>query len=53
MRLASTEMIYNVELPDHLPEERVSEWLATGMREGWGDPIDRLVARFASAATRN
>jgi uncharacterized protein YndB with AHSA1/START domain len=48
-----TEMIFNVALPGHLPEERVREWLATGMREGWGDTIDRLVARCASAATKN
>jgi uncharacterized protein YndB with AHSA1/START domain len=48
-----TEMIFHVELPDRLSDDDVREWLATGMRDGWGMTIDRLVARFASAALKN
>lgn len=48
-----TEMIFQVELPEHLSDERVSEWLASGMRDGWSDTIDRLVASFAAVAGRS
>ncbi|MBA2253960.1 MAG: SRPBCC domain-containing protein [Chloroflexi bacterium] len=48
-----TEMVVNLRLPDHLSEDRVREWLASGMREGWGQTLDRLVARFAGVGTRN
>jgi uncharacterized protein YndB with AHSA1/START domain len=48
-----TEMILQLSLPAHLSDEQVREWLATGMREGWGDTIDRLVAAFAGAAVRS
>ncbi len=39
---------FQVSLPDDLSDDQVREWLATGMREGWGDTIDRLVASFAA-----
>jgi uncharacterized protein YndB with AHSA1/START domain len=42
----STEMTLRVDLPDHLTEESVREWLATGMQQGWGQTIDRLVALY-------
>jgi uncharacterized protein YndB with AHSA1/START domain len=42
-----TEMSLQVTFSDRLSEERVREWLASGMQEGWGITIDRLVARFA------
>lgn len=42
-----TEMIFKLELPEHLSESRVREELATGMREGWGETLDRLVANFS------
>jgi uncharacterized protein YndB with AHSA1/START domain len=48
-----TEMIFQLSLPDHLSDDQVPEWLATGMREGWSDTIDRLVARFAAVAGRS
>lgn len=44
-----TEMIFQVALPEQMSDERVREWLATGMREGWSDTIDRLVTNFADA----
>jgi uncharacterized protein YndB with AHSA1/START domain len=47
-----TEMIFELALPEHLSDERVREWLASGCREGWGDTLDRLVASFAGASKR-
>jgi uncharacterized protein YndB with AHSA1/START domain len=41
-----TEMIFHLALPKHLSAERVREWFAIGIRGGWGDTIDRLVALF-------
>ena len=46
---ARTEMVLHLQLPDHLSEEKVSEWFATGMVDGWNMTIDRLVARYAAA----
>ncbi len=48
-----TEMTFHLGFPDHLSEERVREWFARGIRQGWTDTLNRLVARFASAAPRN
>lgn len=42
-----TEMQLTVALPDQFTDERVREWMASGMREGWGDTIDRVVEKFA------
>lgn len=42
-----TEMIFQVALSEHMSDERVHEWLATGMRDGWRETIDRLVTAFA------
>jgi len=50
---ARTEMIFQVTLPDHLAAADVREWLETGMREGWSDTIDRLVAQYATVADRS
>jgi uncharacterized protein YndB with AHSA1/START domain len=41
-----TEMVFRLDLPEHLSDAGVSEWLATGVREGWGETLDRLVARI-------
>ena len=42
-----TEMTLHVELPATLSEESVREWWSMGIRNGWGDTIDRLVAGLA------
>ena len=42
-------MIFQVTLSEQMSDEHVREWLATGMREGWSETIDRLVANFADA----
>jgi uncharacterized protein YndB with AHSA1/START domain len=44
-----TEMIVQVTLSEQMSDELVHEWLATGMREGWSDTIDRLVSNLADA----
>ena len=44
-----TEMVFELRLPDHLPEDKVREWFAMGVRNGWSDTIDRMVDRFAGA----
>jgi uncharacterized protein YndB with AHSA1/START domain len=46
-----TEMNVHLALPNHLSDERVREWFAIGICEGWSDTIDRLVIRFAGAAS--
>ena len=46
-------MILHLELPDHVSEDRVREWFESGMPEGWGQTIDRLVASSASVANGN
>ena len=46
-----TEMIFHLALSAHLSDDRVREWLAMGIRGGWSDTIDRLVARFNGAAS--
>lgn len=35
------------DFPDGAPDEEVRKLLAGGIREGWDDTIDRLVAAFA------
>ncbi|MGH3134746.1 MAG: SRPBCC family protein [Gaiellaceae bacterium] len=42
-----TEMTVHVELPAMLSEESVQEWWSMGIRDGWRDTVDRLVARLA------
>ncbi len=39
-----TAMTLDVRLPDTMSDERAAEWMATGMPDGWGQTIDRLVA---------
>ncbi len=46
-----TEMSVRVELPASFPEDRVREWLSLGVRDGWRQTVDRLVAALASAPT--
>src|SRR5262249_54290145 len=46
-----TEMIVQLAMPEHLSDERVREWLELGIRGGWSDAIDRLVARFNGNAS--
>jgi len=48
-----TEMVFQVALSEQMSDEHVREWLATGMRDGWSDTIDRLVAKFANATGNN
>jgi len=43
----TTEFALTVSFPDAMPGARADEWLTTGMREGWGMTIDRLVDRLA------
>ena len=48
-----TELTVHVELPAHLAEEQVQEWLSLGIRNGWTDTVDRLAKTFArTSATR-
>ena len=42
-----TEMVFHLQLPDQMAEAAVRDWLATGMQNGWGITIDRLVTRLA------
>ncbi|HEY7832506.1 MAG TPA: SRPBCC domain-containing protein [Ktedonobacterales bacterium] len=49
---AKTEMLVHIALPEQISDERVREWLATGMREGWRETFDRLVSHFAGV-TKN
>ncbi len=43
----TTEMSLTVTFPDSMTPARADEWLTTGMREGWGATIDRLVGQLA------
>jgi uncharacterized protein YndB with AHSA1/START domain len=38
----ATEMVFHLGFADTLTEDRVRDWLATGMFEGWNDTLDRL-----------
>ena len=40
---AGTEMLFRLQLADHLSEERTHEWMTCGMVEGWGQTIDRML----------
>jgi uncharacterized protein YndB with AHSA1/START domain len=42
-----TEMVLRLDFPDGLSDAEVRKLLDMGMRDGWGDTIDRLVAAFA------
>jgi len=46
----STEMVFHLAMPAHLSDERVREWLAMGIRDGWSETLDRLVASLNGAA---
>jgi uncharacterized protein YndB with AHSA1/START domain len=43
----TTEQRLRVEFPPGMPDARVADWLASGMNDGWGMTIDRLVARYS------
>jgi uncharacterized protein YndB with AHSA1/START domain len=45
-----TEMMVTVELPAHLSDAQVQEWLSMGVRDGWRDTVDRLAAALVRAA---
>jgi hypothetical protein len=45
------EMMVTVELPARLPAARVEEWVSLGIRDGWRDTVDRLVATLARTST--
>jgi uncharacterized protein YndB with AHSA1/START domain len=42
-----TEMVLRLDFPEGASDDEVRKLLETGMRHGWGDTIDRLVAKFA------
>ena len=48
---AQTEMVFHVTLSEQMSNEQVREWLATGMRDGWSDTIDRLVINVVGATS--
>lgn len=43
----TTEQRLHVAFPASMADARVDEWLSSGMREGWGMTIDRLVALYS------
>jgi len=43
-----TELTLSASFPDHFSEEQITEWLTSGMREGWGMTLDRLVEKYAT-----
>jgi len=45
-----TEMSIRVDLPESLTPDQVQEWWSTGVRDGWRDTVDRLVATLAAPA---
>lgn len=45
-----TQMLFEVQLPDHLSEARVKEWMECGMVPGWNMTIDRLLPEKREAA---
>ena len=48
---ACTELTLRMDLPPHISDDGVREWLALGVREGWRDTVDRLAALFERTAT--
>jgi uncharacterized protein YndB with AHSA1/START domain len=44
---STTEFALTVSFPDSMAETRADDWLTTGMRDGWGMTIDRLVDQLA------
>ena len=48
---ARTELTLRMDLPPHISDDGVREWLALGVREGWRDTVDRLAALFERTAT--
>jgi uncharacterized protein YndB with AHSA1/START domain len=45
-----TEITVRVDLPAGLSEDRVREWLAIGIQDGWRQTVDRLAAALESTA---
>ncbi len=46
-----TEMNVRVELPASFSDDRVREWFARGIRDGWRDTVDRLAATLANTSS--
>jgi uncharacterized protein YndB with AHSA1/START domain len=46
---SGTRMVLDCRLPAGMSDERAAALLATPMRQGWSDTIDRLVAAYQSA----
>jgi uncharacterized protein YndB with AHSA1/START domain len=44
-----TELTLVASFADSMTDAEVTDWLDSGMPEGWGMTVDRLVARFAAA----
>ncbi|WP_213813976.1 SRPBCC domain-containing protein [Glaciihabitans sp. dw_435] len=42
----ATELTLTLRLAEYISEDRVGEWLASGIREGWSRTLDRLVTSF-------
>lgn len=40
----ATDMVFHLGFADHLGQERIREWFATGMVEGWTETPDRRLA---------
>lgn len=45
-----TMMLFRLQLPDHFTDEQTHGWMNSGMLDGWGQTIDRLVAVYARRA---
>jgi uncharacterized protein YndB with AHSA1/START domain len=43
-----TKLSLTASFPDRISDAAAQEWLESGMREGWGMTIDRLVEKFAT-----
>lgn len=42
----STELTLALRLAEYISEDKVGEWLASGIHEGWSRTLDRLVSSF-------
>lgn len=47
----ATEMIFELELSDHLSADEVRAWFDLGIQQGWSATIDRLPIHLSSVVT--
>lgn len=45
---SQTELIFTLEMGDNLPDEKVRELLAIGIKPGWEQTVDKLRVRLSS-----